>query len=70
MRAAPPTRARRTADSESGRLHPAAPRREDPHVPERPGGGAQAGHGPVRGREGVDGAAGAGGVLGKLGIFG
>ena len=37
-------------------LHPEAPRREDPHLPQRPRRRAQAGDGPLRRREGLDGA--------------
>ena len=39
-------------------LHAQAPRREDPHVQERPRGRAQAGDRPLRGPQGLDGAAG------------
>ncbi len=38
------------------RLHTEAPRRQDPAIEVRPRRRAQAGHGPVRGREGLDGA--------------
>ena len=38
-------------------LHAQAPRREDPHLEERPRGRAQAGHGPLRRPQGLDGAA-------------
>ena len=39
------------------RLHPQAPRREDPHLEGRPGRRAQAGHRPLRRPQGLDGAA-------------
>ena len=42
------------------RLHPQAPRRQDPPVEVRPGGRAQAGHGALRRRQGLDGAGRAG----------
>ena len=48
--------AARTA-STPGDLHPQAPRREDPHLEERPRRRAQAGHGPLRRPQGLDGAA-------------